>query len=370
MGAKLTTNEFVERANKIHNNFYGYSKVNYINTKIKVIIICGKHGEFEQTPSNHLKGYKCLECGREDANKKQRMTLAEFVKRARSIHFNKYDYSESDYKSALVKIKIICELHGEFWQTPSHHINNGRGCPKCANENKSKNLRSTRSRFIERSEMAHNKKYDYSVFKYINAKIKGVIICPIHGKFEQNPDAHLNRRHGCPKCGGSEKKTIEDFIRQSKKVQVDTYDYSKFKYTNAFTKGIIICEKHGEFKQTPDSHLRGSGCPKCFGRISKAETAWLNEIEKNEVIKIGRQKYVYYYKNNNKKFLKVDGFCKKTNTCYEYNGYYWHGHPDYYNPYDIHPVVKTKTFGELYQNTLEKEKLIKQIGYNLIVKWG
>ena len=72
---------------------------------------------------------------------------------------------------------------------------------------------------------------------------------------------------------------------------------------------------------------------------------------------------------HNNKYFFIDGFDPKTNTCYEYNGNFWHGNPNYYNSNDVNPCNK-KTFGYLYNKTIKKEKLIKQAGYNLITKWG
>jgi hypothetical protein len=56
------TNLFITKAIKIHNDKYDYSKVNYINAKTKIIITCKYHGDFEQTPSNHLSNFNCQKC--------------------------------------------------------------------------------------------------------------------------------------------------------------------------------------------------------------------------------------------------------------------------------------------------------------------
>ena len=59
---KLTTESFIERARKIHGDRYDYSKVDYVNNHEKVCIICKEHGEFWQTPAGHLKGCGCSAC--------------------------------------------------------------------------------------------------------------------------------------------------------------------------------------------------------------------------------------------------------------------------------------------------------------------
>lgn len=60
---KLTTEEFIKRARAIHGDKYDYSKVEYINIKTKVCIICPEHGEFWQVPAEHLRGRGCKDCG-------------------------------------------------------------------------------------------------------------------------------------------------------------------------------------------------------------------------------------------------------------------------------------------------------------------
>ena len=132
---KSTTEEFIEKSNKIHGKgTYDYSKVNYINAFVKVVIICPKHGEFLQTPNKHLLKRGCPLCRYEKSAKKLKMTLEEFIKRAKEIHGDLYDYSKVEYKNANTNIIIICSKHGEFTQKPIHHLRR-TGCPKC-NKNK------------------------------------------------------------------------------------------------------------------------------------------------------------------------------------------------------------------------------------------
>lgn len=125
MYPKKSTEQFIYQANKTHNNKYDYSKVNYINTDIKVTIICQEHGEFEQVPYHHLSGRGCPKCyGNSKSNKE------DFLKKVNIIHNNKYDYSKVDYINAYTKITIICPKHGDFNQRPTNHLS-GNGCPIC-----------------------------------------------------------------------------------------------------------------------------------------------------------------------------------------------------------------------------------------------
>jgi len=127
---KDTTESFIKKAKKKHNNKYDYSKVKYYNQKHKVKIVCPIHGEFEQPPTDHLQGHGCLECGRGRSVESLFLTTEEFIIKAKLIHGNKFDYSEVDYKSTHDKITIICSKHGKFEQQPNVHLNN-HGCPNC-----------------------------------------------------------------------------------------------------------------------------------------------------------------------------------------------------------------------------------------------
>ena len=149
-------NIFIEKARQIHNDKYDYSKVNYVNSRTKVCIICPTHGEFWQTPHNHLKGYGCAECGKEKSHL-SKMTTEDFIVKSKEIHGNKYDYSKACYKTCDTKVCIICPEHGEFWQTPSNHMN-GSGCPKCANEKRKNALLKDTKLFIDATTLIHNGK--------------------------------------------------------------------------------------------------------------------------------------------------------------------------------------------------------------------
>lgn len=138
MSRRSTKEEFIKKANLVHNNQYDYSKVNYINNKIKVEIICPIHGQFLQRPDNHI-GLKqgCRKCYDEKLSKSLNKTLEEFITDANNKHNNKYNYSKTSYTKSIDKLIIICEKHGEFIQEANHHLQ-GNGCPKCGIEKNTK----------------------------------------------------------------------------------------------------------------------------------------------------------------------------------------------------------------------------------------
>lgn len=124
--------------------------------------------------------------------------------------------------------------------------------------------RLTTEDFIKKAKAVHGDKYDYSKIVYVNQKTDVIITCPLHGDFRQRPNNHYMGA-GCPVCSGNKKSDTEDFIKKAKAVHGDKYSYDRVLYMNNKTLVEIICPIHGVFKQTPDKHLSGQGCPMCVG---------------------------------------------------------------------------------------------------------
>ena len=133
-----TNDQFIFDANKIHCNRYSYSKTNYKTNKDKVCIICNRHGEFWQTPSNHLKGQGCPKCAHEYVNNLKVISTKEYIKRANKKHNNYYDYSKTNYSGFDSNVIITCPIHGDFTINAHVHVSNGQGCPKCGHDNRVK----------------------------------------------------------------------------------------------------------------------------------------------------------------------------------------------------------------------------------------
>lgn len=134
MAQKLNTELIIKRFKEIHGDKYDYSKFEYTRSIDKSIIICPIHGEFKQCPSNHLHLKQgCPKCANEIKSQKMTNTQNQFIENAIKTHGNKYDYSKVIYLNNKSKITIICPIHGEFKQRPDMHLRNG--CPKCAGRN-------------------------------------------------------------------------------------------------------------------------------------------------------------------------------------------------------------------------------------------
>jgi uncharacterized protein YbbK (DUF523 family) len=291
------TKNFIESAQAVHGDKYDYSKVNFVNTKTKVCIICPEHGEFWMTPQNHLEGLGCPACRENQINldnqkehtefirktelemdKSQprfadKMTTTKFINQARQVHGDKYDYSLVEYVNSKTKVCIICPEHGEFWMSPINHLK-GLGCPDCWHNKH----QMTTDEFIEEARRLHGKKYDYSKTKYVNARTKVCIICPKHGEFWMTPKDHLTGK-GCAVCRNEKHKLTQDeFIRRAKEIHGDKFDYSKVKYVNSNTKVCIICPENGAFWSTPRHHLNGYTGQSVSNRAIKR---FINNAEKD-----------------------------------------------------------------------------------------
>ena len=217
MPIKYNTEIFINISNKIHNNRYDYSLVEYKNNFTNVKIICSVHGIFEQRPQIHMKGSNCPLCFLDKMSKNFRMDENKFKELSNEVHNNKYDYSLVNYVNQRVKVKIKCPKHGIFEQLPRSHYNNKSGCPFCDISHKSNS-----DEFIKKSILLHKDSYIYDKVEYLNAIKKVIIICKKHGDFLITPNNHL-RGKGCPICklsyGEREIKNILDnknieYIRQ------------------------------------------------------------------------------------------------------------------------------------------------------------
>ena len=315
---KKAGESFIEKAKQIHDDKYDYSKVEYFNNRVKVCIICPEHGEFWQTPHEHLHGCGCQKCGIEKSHKKLRSNNEEFIKKSVNIHGNKYDYSKVEYFNAKTNVCIICPEHGEFWQKPFKHLS-GHGCPNCCTTTKL-----TLDEFIKKAKEIHGDKYDYSKVEYENVETKVCIICPEHGEFWQTPDVHLYNKCGCSRCSGVKKPTTEEFIESAKKIHGDKYDYSKVEYINNSTKVCIICPEHGEFWQTPANHLKEKGCPVC--RQSKLEKKIYDFLTEKKINFEQEKKFDWLKFNTN---LRLDFYLPDYNIAIECQG------EQHYKPVDM-----------------------------------
>src|SRR5271166_6886945 len=105
MEYKHVASDFLTKAKAVHGDTYDYSCVVYVNSKTCVEIYCKKHEYwFSIRPADHIRGQGCSLCGREKTTSKRTKTIEDFIKDAKTIHGNRYDYSRVIYKNALTKV--------------------------------------------------------------------------------------------------------------------------------------------------------------------------------------------------------------------------------------------------------------------------
>lgn len=186
---KLTTEEFIEKAKAVHGDRYDYSKVEYVHSKKDVMIICHKHGEFWQTPNDHLKKHGCKKCS------ESRKTKEDFIKESIAIHGGKYDYSKVEYVNTSTDVVIICPIHGEFPQKPCNHLA-GNGCPECGKQKQG----GKRSHEEHVAAIAKTNPNVEVLGKITGVSKKVLWRCKICGHVWPVRPCDLKDGNGCPKC--------------------------------------------------------------------------------------------------------------------------------------------------------------------------
>ena len=201
-----------------------------------------------------------------------KLTLNDFLLKAKEVHGNKYDYSKVIYKNNKTKIVVTCLIHGDFEIRPDCLLN-GTGCPICGGTKKM-----TTEEFIRKSNIVHNNFFIYDKCVYKGSGEKVIVKCPYHSYFEVKANNHLNGAN-CEKCKkehifhnitklakvnrSTKKYDTKTFIEKAKIVHGNKFSYEKTFYEKNSKKVIITCTYHGDFEITPNHLLSGRGCPKC-----------------------------------------------------------------------------------------------------------
>lgn len=346
---KINKENFIEKVKCIHGNKFDYSKAEYNGANKKICIICPTHGEFWQTPNNHLHGQGCPLCSR----CKQSSTIEDFIEKAKAVHGNKYDYSEVNYTNNSTKVCIICPVHGEFWMTPNAHLSAKHNCPKCTHQSYKYSLKE----FTQQIK-AKYPNIDICSTQYCSKNDNGIFICNCidedgnkHGFFEKKYIDAL--RNGCPKCGKYAKLNEKIFAEKANKIHNGKYDYSKVKYVGNEIKVRVICPIHGEFLQTPHSHLRGTGCPLCSKENNINETSLYQYIKSNISIEVIREKKFEWLGRKS-----LDIFIPQIKVAIEYQG------EQHFEPIEFYGGINS--YKETAARDVEKYNLCKENGIRLL----
>ena len=233
----------------------------------KVPVICPEHGVFMASPHHMAKGKGCRQCGMKKAAQSKVITFDEFLRRAKSVHGDRYDYSSTVLNGFMNPSTIICREHGEFRQSPQSHTT-GQGCPVCANNDKI-----ARNRlgivgfdsFVERARATHGDAYTYHKEGYSGVNADVTMECKQHGVFEQRGSDHLDGSR-CPVCARTVslgQKELYEFIKSLCPDAEDNYSYGVGrKQVDVFIPSLMLAIEfdgiyfHSTAFKTPSSHLK------------------------------------------------------------------------------------------------------------------
>lgn len=344
---------------------YGYQFKYYIGSfeirKKAIIMVCDKGHALDKIPSIHCGN--CSEC-----NGKAMYTNYGYIQAVRKIkkHKGRYEYHLTEYKGMEKDIIVWCNYCMMSFSINANnhfHSQQGHDCHEIY-----KKL--THEDFVKRANDLHKNEYEYPE-KYIVGRLKINILHKNCGKtFLQRPAMHLIG-NGCNYCYGKVARTVDELKEYLQYYWGDLYDYSKItKYKNNKERFDVICNSCNKiFDTNLKLHIdQGRGCRFCSaGNYSKISLQWLEYRENLDNVKIIHAGNDREFQIPNTKY-KADGYCKETNTIYEFHGDHWHGNPATKNLDKINQN-NNKKYSDLYDATLQKEKIIKNLGYNYISIW-
>lgn len=257
-------------------------------------------------------------------NQTKRYTTESFIKKAMSVHGDRYDYSKAKLINMSCSVIITCKKHGDFYQGAGIH-SRGSGCQKCFSESRGIKIDSTKEGFIRRSKAKHGDLFLYDNVVYKNTRTDVLMTCRRHGDFKIKPASHIAGT-GCPECKSLKKMNTQKFIRKSISIHGVRYDYRLTDFKSYKDGVYIICLHHGAFKQAVNNHLSGSGCPKCANlRSGWSRTDFSNYCRLNNdsmgtlyVIKCYSEDEVFYKVGITSKSIKRR-FPSKKDMPYDYD---------------------------------------------------
>lgn len=282
----------------------------------------------------------------------RKLTLEDFLARARTTHGERYDYSEVVYAGNQKPVKIRCAEHGVFLQGPANHFA-GKGCGACGTEKTAKSRRLDPSDFVARVRALHGGSVlldDETAYGGWDERVS--VGCPEHGRYMALPAVLLRGARGCMACAievrGPERLTKEEFVERATALHAGKYSYERAAYAGFARNLEISCSDHGTFFQTPCNHMQGKGCPRCSGSQSKPEVAlleWIKRTLPGVEIQERRRGVIPPY--------ELDIYIPSLQVAVEFNGLYWHS-------------ADKASDGEFRNKHLQKLQLCQEAGVRLI----
>lgn len=289
---KKREQQWKEKARLKHGDKYDYSESVYKGSEELIAIRCPVHGIFWQAAYVHIRNSRpggCPECA-----KLSKDYDIESVRRIIELS-GKWKLLSAEYKNNKQKLECECSKHGLF-TTILSSVLQGKGCPKCGRESGAlKNTitdEETRKliKLLDTNDLVQLlDSEDYSGRKKMHQ-----FMCPIHGVYEttvENLILGLKRGNNC--CDPCQREKTRDRLLQNPsevlkrmKETHGQYEYNMDTYVDMKTKMLMMCPVHGEFWQTPQSHINGHGCPKC--QSSKMEKALMSYCDAHNILYISQ----------------------------------------------------------------------------------
>jgi hypothetical protein len=321
MRTKFSTQEYLQKVTKVHGHRYDLTSIEYQGHNKKVTVLCRDHGIFKIRATNFIQGVGCALCGSKSSADKHRSSVEAFVRKARKVHGAQYDYLLVRYVSTHRNVNIRCLTHGVFAQSPSNHLS-GKGCRQCGIDNNAKRQRKSAEDFIVSANIRHGGKYDYSLVQYRDAKTRVQIVCKAHGEFSQTPNKHCDAGQGCPRCANRDM-DLKKFVSRATTKHQNRYSYRNAEYRGARALIAVTCEKHGDFNQRADHHLRGIGCALCVDALNSKGVRRIEEWLLAKGIEFFREVFLRHISTENGigiAKLRFDFWLPSRRTAIEFDG--------------------------------------------------
>lgn len=293
---------------------------------------CREHDlEYLIFPGNLRRGQRgcpvCADAGRSASRADDSArAISEAFSAATKAHEGKYDYSRAAPRRVSDEVEIGCPDHGWFRQTLISH-SRGHGCSECANDNRGK-AKTAGVWGARQGQIAlFCEAAGLRVLDDLTTPRKWLdqiqVACAHHGEFTSTVRS-LMQGKGCWKCftefrAGQKRNQVsaETFVARAVAIHEGKYDYSRFVYVDAKTKGEIICKKHNKvFLADPGNHIQGKGCPKCGVQLSKGEEEIAAFLRQHTTVIQRDQKIIAP--------LELDIYMPDHGFAVEFHGLFWH----------------------------------------------
>lgn len=281
MPNSTSKDEFDRRMEECHPGKINHSKTEYTNMTSLARFECLCGSNYERKPIRMFRpgaSHGCPLC----CSKGHPDTRESFIRKAKDVYGDTYTYEQVVYISSMTLVRIGCPKGHMFSRLPNKFLQ-GEGCGECSGHGR------TFAEFRRRSD----EKYGKDTFKFQEEDYYGMtsllqVTCPMGHKFTIDAHTHIREKSkgGCMECSRNQASirkshTQEDCVTLFESTHGDRYDYSLLTYVNSTTPVTIICRIHGEFQQTPSSHIQGSGCKQCgFKQLANTKTRsdeeWIN----------------------------------------------------------------------------------------------